>query len=458
MKRYIKTVIFITALLVSANLSGCKKEIKANGRTAPQTEESSSLSSESSATDSSSNDMQTDIESHSDEPLSASDTEEQKTANMEELVFLGDIDITADSDERALYGIDLYENAGGKIRYEQCVKSELYDKLAESELAKNQIDAALYDNGMAYPYACMNSIFQPIDGLVDFDSELWQGVKSAADKFELNGWHYTAPAAVIPASLFYYSKSVVGQFGFDDPYELYSEGKWNWNAWENMVRTYSDKSSGRYGIGGDYGRAVFLSTGKTLIGFEKSTESFVTNIFDADLANAADLLYGLKNDGICYDGMASTNDCTGGTLLFYAAGGSLADSLPGDISSVPPPSFSEDGKTKMQADITAFMWVNGSDKPEEFKLLLECSRKAGIERMAEFPYFSADSAVYDFSGGISDRLSDAGQNENFGAGVIPFMYSAPSEYGEWDSICGYFSNAITVELSILNNKYVKETY
>jgi hypothetical protein len=225
-----------------------------------------------------------------------------------------------------------------------------------------------------------------------------------------------------------------------------------------MMRAFADSGDGKYGAAGDYAKAFFLSTGQTLVGFEKDTESFYTNIFNSELSAAADFLYALKNDGVCYDGLASTNDCVHGDLLFYVGKSELSILSDSDIEAVPPPCSEENGKSFWQASVTAFMWVSGSDSSDEMKVLLECSRIAGKARTEKYSYPDTENAVYDFSNGISDRLSDPDQNKDFGDAVIPFIYSAPCEVGEWSSICGYFSDALTVELSIINNKYIENSY
>ena len=39
--------------------------------------------------------------------------------------------------------------------------------------------------------------------------------------------------------------------------------------------------------------------------------------------------------------------------------------------------------------------------------------------------------------------------------IVPFIYSAPRDSGEWDSVCAYFAEPLTSELTIINNKIRK---
>lgn len=372
-----------------------------------------------------------------------------------ELVFLS----YAFSDEKTSAEFSLFEEMGGEIKYVKCGENELYDFLAVRRSASEQIDITEFDNALAYPYACINGIFQPIDSVADFKSELWEDAADTAELFELNGWHYVAPCAILPDTLFYYSRKTFDELDLEDPYELYCAGKWNWDVWEKMIREYADMQEEKFGIGGDYERSIFISVGRTAINFDSDSESFLNNLFDPQLARAADLLYTFKADNVCWDKrLSDTEDFPNDKLLFYAAGVDFFSERSDDIAAVPPPSDTQSAERYWQAKIDSYMWVSGSEKTDAFRCLLECARQTGKERSASFADMTDGTAVYDYSNGISPRLIYADQNENFGRGVIPLIYSAPYENGEWDSICGYFANVVTAELSALNNGYRESVY
>lgn len=365
--------------------------------------------------------------------------------------------LTAFPESETSLGTELFKSGGGNITYIRCGENEIYDRLSSAKAAGERIDVTDL-NELAFPYGCVNGFFQPIDELADLGGELWNGVTQIADNYGLNGFRYVAPCRVTPRTLFYYDKKTAEDLGMGDPLELYSEGKWSAEIWEQMSRAYAASADGRYGAGGADGeleRAVFVSTGKTLVRYDADLQGFVNNLFDADLAGAAQMLYSLKADGVIADGDLKPENCAEGGLLFCAASAELYGGRPEGIEAVPPPSLTDDGKYLAQADIISYMWVSGSEKGGAVKYLLECARKEGAEK--DGAGFDCEY-VCDISGGISPNLNDPESNEEFGAGIIPFIYSAPYENGEWDSICGYFTDAVTGELSALNNEYQKNIF
>lgn len=447
----------ISAFLFTAGLCGCStSDIQSNGDSSALYDLSSSQAenenypSNSAVSSAPSSSLTADTQDSSNYTIDPLDGDSEK-----ELTFLS----SDFSDSETPAEFDLFEEMGGKIKYVKCGENQLYDFLSVRKSAAEQTDITEFDNALAFPYACMNGIFQPIDHIADFKSELWKDAADTADSFELNGWHYVAPCAVFPDTLFYYSRKTFDELGFDDPYKLYCEGKWDWNVWEKMSREYADTEENRFGTGGDYERSVFISVGRTAINFDGDSESFLNNLFDPQLARAADLLYTLKADNICPDKQFSDiESVSDGELLFYAAEADLFCEISDGIAAVPPPSDPQNDERYWQANIKSYMWVSGSEKSDAFRCLLECARQTEKARSESLADMTSGTAIYDYSSGISPRLIYSDQNENFGTGVIPLIYSAPYKNGEWDSICGYFSDVVTAELSALNNGYHETVY
>ena len=59
------------------------------------------------------------------------------------------------------------------------------------------------------------------------------------------------------------------EYGLDDPAELFEKGKWDWDAFEDMLSEFVDTSDERYGIDSWYFESCLsASTGVPYIGLE----------------------------------------------------------------------------------------------------------------------------------------------------------------------------------------------
>lgn len=199
--------------------------------------------------------------------------------------------------------LTLFEEKGGKIKYSQTSSMNKYDKLAARLMSNNPPDMFWYEQSMTFPANCIKEMFQPVDDIVDFDSAMWSDVKDVAEQFTLNGKHFVAPINFLPGSVITYDKSMIDAAGLDDPYELYQNGEWDWNAWYDMMSEYVEGAAAdeeRYGVNGWFAPFIFQSTGKTLITYDADKDEYVSNLNDADFVRASDMLYDIAKNGMYY--------------------------------------------------------------------------------------------------------------------------------------------------------------
>lgn len=328
--------------------------------------------------------------------------------------------------------LTLFEEKGGKIKYSQTSSMNKYDKLAARLMSNDPPDMFWYEQSMTFPANCIKEMFQPVDDIVDFDSAMWSDVKDVAEQFTLNGKHFVAPINFLPGSVITYDKSMIDAAGLDDPYELYQNGEWDWNAWYDMMSEYVEGAAAdeeRYGVNGWFAPFIFQSTGKTLITYDADKDEYVSNLNDADFVRASDTLY---------------------TTI----------------------------------DMNAYMWVKGSTKNDAMKCWLECAKIVytqdtykDIEKEKFFvnnPNWTEDmynvayvdlvtdkfTKIFDPGYGISTTLSDndAATNDTKEA-VIPYLYTSVMKTDEngsqytWTQLKEQYKGTVDSELKTLNEQY-----
>ena len=147
-----------------------------------------------------------------------------------EILWMGTYDLNPKEGQDKSVDMTLFNNKGGKVKYSQVIDSEKFDKLAAAIMSKKDVPDIFKYEWLAFPCQVVKDMYQPVDSIVDFDSDLWKDTKDSADQFVLNGEHYVAPISFSVGTLMMYDYSVIENEGLDDPYELYQNGEWNWDT------------------------------------------------------------------------------------------------------------------------------------------------------------------------------------------------------------------------------------
>lgn len=388
--------------------------------------------------------------------------------------------------------LDLFEKKGGKIKYSATSSMTKYDQLANRVLSNDPPDLFWFEQKMTFPVYCVKGMFQPVDDVVNFDDDLWSDVKGLADNFTLAGKHYVAPVSQDILSVLTYDKAMIEANGLDDPYDLYMNNEWTWDAWYDMMDTYVSGSTGeddvRYGINGWFGPFIFQSTGKTLIKYDADTDSYVSNITDPDFDRASSVLYDIKKNDMYYgDWIGSASECFKKNILFYGMGTWAVSPKEGDEwGIVPMPRDPNTDQHYSTITVSAYMWVKGSKKTEAVKTWYECAKiaatdpqytEAGKEKFfVTQPYWTEEMyqmaneevlsdkfiKMFDPGYGISTVLSndDAATNATKEA-VIPYMYTSVMKTDDdgkqftWTQLRETYTSTIDSELKDFNEEYHK---
>ena len=216
-----------------------------------------------------------------------------------EIKWLSDWDINPDSTGKNV-PTDLavfQERYGGTVKYYKCTYENRYDKLAEYINSDEGIDFFYGGNLDAFPNGAIKKIFAPVDDYIDFDSPLWEDVKDLNDSFILNGKQYMAGVQATGDKVgVIYNKKTVAEAGLEDPADLYAKGKWDWDAFENMLEQYVDPSKQRYGIDGWWFEFGLMNTiGIPPVSLEEGR--LISNIGDPSMERVQNWMYELSQKG-----------------------------------------------------------------------------------------------------------------------------------------------------------------
>lgn len=388
--------------------------------------------------------------------------------------------------------LTLFESKGGSIEYSRVTSLNKYEKLAAAIMSKQVPDIFWYEQGMTFPYNVIMGMFQPVDDIVNFDDPLWSGVKGTADQFVLNDKHYVAPINMLPLSVMCYDKSLLAKANLDDPYELYENGEWTWDAWYEMMEEYCANSTEEeplYGVNGWFAPFFYHSTGSTLVQYDAEKGEYYNNLNDPNLERAANFLSNVKKNGY-YDPewIGGAPECFQKNILFYAMGpwASIDSHTPKEGQEwgmVPIPRDPNTDTLYTSIDVNAYMWVKGSTKKEAVKCWQECARIAFVDdqyiqterekfdvsnpnwtdEMYNVAYVDLISdkytQVFDPGYGISTKLSDndAATNDTKEAYVALTYRGVLTEDEDgnqltWTQIRESYSNIFDTEIADFNKK------
>lgn len=402
--------------------------------------------------------------------------------------WMGIYDINPAVGKDRSVALALFEDTcGGKIEYQQTAWDTQFDDLASAVIGNKPPDMFAY-SALSFPCHVTKGLYQPIDEIVDFTDPLWADVKESAEQFVLAGDHYVAPINSSASAIMIYNKDFIDEMGSEDPWQLYLEGKWNWNEWESIMNTWvSGAAEGelRYGVNGWFQPQIVQQTGQTMVTLEDG--KFTNNLNNADIERAETFIYNLAKNGYVdtnWNGSAKVA-MSKGTTLFFSMGGwaSTGTNGPGEDANwgvVPIPSDPNNtsGQKYMSGDIFSFMWVKGSTAKEAMEAWFKCNRIAetdeeykavGKEKFfADNPYWTEEMyeamqaasdpealKIFDYAFGISSAMSDESAAEG-GMSVTKKLYEYVNSSDEdgtqytWAQVRDMFSAFVDTELAAVN--------
>ena len=279
------------------------------------------------------------------------------------------------------------EKYGGEIQWYSTTWNTRYSDLSTYVLGGEGIDFFPRDEA-SLPKGVVSGMFQPIDDYIDMDAPLWKDVKDAMEIYNFNGKHYSLVNSVTAEQVVIYNKQTISENGFDDPWELYKAGEWNWDTFTQMLEQFCDPDAEQVGLDGYWNeKALLLSAGVPSV--ESVDGTLTTNLNDATIEKAMNWMYDLYNRGLVmdmslYNWSEQPQFMGEGKELFYLIGAWAVQSNPDTWSTKIPaenlglaPVPSPAGSDPYQA-ATLDGWVicKGAANPQGVALFSECTRLA----------------------------------------------------------------------------------
>jgi len=394
------------------------------------------------------------------------------------LKWLGiyDLNPTNDSPERSPE-LALFEDTyGAKIEYMPTTSDKRFDDLATSILGGTSPDIFAYE-WRTFPYDISKGQYQAIDSLVNWDDPKWAAVKDTADSFIWKGEHYIAPLGYSfnDTQVLMYNKTTMADNGFEDPYELYLNGEWDWNTFVDMMKTYvesNDSGSERYGIGGWWANAFVYTSGETMVTYDGT--KFGNNLRSQKIERAQGVLEDIfKNNLIKRGWIGGESAFVDDSILFYSMGtwayNAAAKSCPDDVIQIVPfPKDPDSDKYYVSNKVFAYMWVKGSENADCVKAWFDCNRTVNydekyVEATKEkflknndgwtsemydiaMNFYDPDQFVqaYDYGYGLSTYMSDT---------LMTVLYEgiANEQFEDWVQAREEYYSIVDVEIKVYND-------
>ncbi len=336
---------------------------------------------------------------------------------------------------------------GGKIEWVQTNWESRFTDLAnyvQSNTAPDLFPASDMDT---HPKGAIKGMFQPIDDYVDLSLDIWEPTREACDKFMYQGKHYVAVIDVSPSCICIYNKNTIEEHGYDDPAELYAQGKWDWNTFEEMCIDFTDPDNDMYALDGwAVEKGIMLTAGKPLLDIVDG--EVVSNVMDPTIEKVQTYMYELQKNGVLYPRHLINNwsirggsDGTGigsGLQLFCPVGiwaiqnsleqtehfGNIAE---GEVMFVPMPKDPDLDYYPIWSLVGGYNIITGAQNPEGAAAFINCCRFSadseetnalGLKQLTEeygwteemvamkdeITRLARENPVFDFSASVTDDL------------------------------------------------------
>ncbi len=215
--------------------------------------------------------------------------------------FLGYYDITGDQKGLEQTLIFESEQYGGEIEWISCSNDyAYYEKLATLIAADDSPDLMTYE-ALAFPYGVSKNMFEPLDEYFDTEDALWADMKDIIDTYEYNGAHYYFPHRIVTGFGLNYNRKTIEEAGLTDPYDLYKNGEWTWDAWREMMIQFCNQDDSHIGFyGTDTMITSFVHTTGTPIIDMDSDGTITNNLQNANVTRAVEYFAELGRNGLLY--------------------------------------------------------------------------------------------------------------------------------------------------------------
>ena len=342
--------------------------------------------------------------------------------------------------------LEIFESKyDGVIEYYPTTWSNYSSKLAESILGGEGIDFTYNSDLTIFPIGVSTKQIQSFDEYIDWSNPLWVEQRELNDQFLLNGKHYNICLQPTSGRVVIYNQNTIDTLGLDDPWELFENNEWTWDAFKRLLVEFVDTESDQFGLDGWFNEQnIMLTCGVPII--EMKNGKLSHNLNDPNIERVMNFMGELNSAGLVIDksdprwNWSTHTEYIGeGRELFYIDGIGTTDSSPDawtrtygdaeDVRFVPLPRDPNSDTYYVPAGIEAYVLCKGAQNPEGVMRFMECILTANkdertqqiadekriqdygwtdvmIERSHKITEISRENPVYDLSGGVQSALVD----------------------------------------------------
>ncbi len=215
--------------------------------------------------------------------------------------YLGYFDINDDHKSAKTVAVFNSEQYGGEIQWISCPNGAAYFEQLGVLIAADDSPDLMLGEPLAFPYGITKNMFEPLDEYLDINDPVWADMKDVIDSKAYKGVHYYFPHRLTTDFALNYNKKTIQDAGLKDPYELYKNGEWTWDAWRQMMIDFCNQDDENIGF---YGTdtvidGFFMTTGLPLIGLNPDG-SAQNNIASPEITKAVDYLAEMGRSGLLY--------------------------------------------------------------------------------------------------------------------------------------------------------------
>ncbi len=333
--------------------------------------------------------------------------------------------------------------------------SDRYVDLAKMLSADDAPDIFPYEASV-FPISIYKNLFQDVDDVMDFSNVCWETHNRYIDNFRWQGKTYTPILSVDATQYLWYRKSIIEEYGFDDPYTLYKQGKWDYDAFFDMTSEFSACYEDNYGIDGypETLASFVATTGKGL--FSIKNGELVDNLYDDKILNTIDAVltkFNAENNRIRYPIESMNNwqpsyiKWVWGETLFFAGEKEIYETQWGkykdikewdddEVQFVPFPTVQGSKENYFPARINSYMLCSGSKNIQGYAAFMHSMAWAEYEKRESQSTREALKQTYGWTDELLDRIEEttgkgntpvfdiSGLNLNYNSALIyiPYVY------------------------------------
>ncbi len=175
---------------------------------------------------------------------------------------------------------------------------ELPLKLSASILSSDSPDAVIYrSDNPDLPSFAIKGLVQPVTDYANLNDPMHSYLQSLYKDTNWAGKNYVLISGMGRGSVIFYNTKLFKDYGVEDPWTLYKQGKWDWNKFAQVAAQFRDDTTGD----GDQDRFGFVlhmppsmliyTTGESFGTFDGANQRITNNIKSPNIARTLNFLY-----------------------------------------------------------------------------------------------------------------------------------------------------------------------